>query len=144
MTTKDRTLKSNRRHYEAQVLVVPIDPDADSTLDTMTGEGLTGVLVLDDLGAVREVTTRADVVVFLLASLSTYEDKPVATIAELGRAAGNLVAALAVGIDDPTSASERAAMRHLREQVDVLVSVRAHAMAAAFLDVLRGGQRSAA
>lgn len=136
-------MKSNRRYYEAQVLVVPIGHGASTALETMKAGGLTGVIEPDDLGAVREGTTRADVVVFLLASLSAYEERYVATITELGRGAGNLVAALTIDIDDPTSASERAAMEHLREQVDVLVSVRAPRMAAEFLDVIRGGQRTA-
>lgn len=135
-------MRSNRRHYEAQVLVIPIGQDTRVPLETMKAEGLTGVQVLDDVAAVRDATNRADVAVFLLASLSTYLDDKVATIAELGRDAGNLVAALTVGIDDPTTEAERAAMRHLREQVDVLVSVRAPRMAAAFLDVIRGGQRT--
>lgn len=135
-------MRSNRRHYEAQVLVVPIGQDTSAPLETMKAEGLTGIQVLDDVPAVRDATSHADVVVFLLASLSAYSDDKVATIAELGRDAGNLVAALAVGVDDPNTEGERAAMRHLRERVDVLVSVRAPLMAAAFLDVIRGGQRT--
>lgn len=135
-------MKSNRRHYEAQVLVVPVGQDTSDPLEAMKAEGLTGIQVLDDVADLRNATVHADVVVFLLASLSGYPDGKVTTIADLGRDAGNLVAALTIGIDDPTTDGERASMRHLREQVDVLVSIRAPRMAAAFLDVIRGGRRA--
>ena len=113
-------MRSNRRHYEAQVLVVPIGQDVRVPLESMKAQGLTRIQVLDDVSTVSDAASRADIVVFLLASLSDYRADRVATIAEVGRGEGSLVAALTVGLDDPTTEGERDAMRHLREQVDVL------------------------
>lgn len=163
-------MQANRRFYEARVLVVALGDGSRRALEALETAGLTGVVALGqssdglngrprshvlepvgtrgwdnsdgDIVSLDEATARADVVVLLVTSLGPgFSEESVHRTTASGREAGNLVAALVVGVGDPESDGERAAMRCLREDVDVLVSVRAAEMAASFLDVLRGGER---
>lgn len=165
-------MQANRRFYEARVLVVTLGDGSPEILEALEAAGLTGVVALrersdaldgapgthalepvgahgwddsdGDVVSLDEATARADVVVLLVTSLGPeFSEQVVRQTTASGREAGNLVAALTVGAGDPVGDGERAAMRCLREDVDVVVSVRSAAMAASFLDVLRGGRRHA-
>lgn len=151
-----------RRSYEARVLVVPLGHEAAELAASMAGEGLEGIRVLSSLdpedaqttlvgatgwqpptpAGVPEVTTSADMVVLLGTDLADVSEEDVRLVCDAAREGGDLIAAVLVAPHNwerPTGAS---AMVTLRQEVDMLISVRSSSPVVALLDVLRGGARS--
>ncbi len=150
-----------RRSYEAKVLVVPLGEGGVATTSKLAELGLEGVQVLtepDPVAAVTEpmgvrtwqpptpasteqVTLSADMVVLVAHDLADVPEQTVREVCSAGRAGGILMAAVLVAAehwDQPAGAS---AMITLRQEVDMVVSVRGPRLLAALLDVLRGGAR---
>jgi hypothetical protein len=151
-----------RRSYEARVLVVPLGAGSARVADSLTALGVDGVRLLsgpdpvaaqtEPLGEVAweppspastaEVAESADMVVLVGTDLADVSEGAVEEVCEAARGGGALVAAVLVAPEnweDPDGAS---AMVTLRQEVDMLVSVRGPQLLAALLDVLRGGARS--
>ena len=158
-------MQSNRRYYEANVLVVPLGDSGASAFAQMTGLGLTGVRSLEtelqpDGGAgpcrvvtadgdatattLAEAVDDADVVVLLASELAEAPTGLIRGATAAARDAGDLVAAVTVGTTDTETSEAREALAVLRSEVDMLVSVRQPSLGAAFLDVVRGGRRETA
>jgi hypothetical protein len=150
-----------RQSYEARVLVVPLGAGSAKIAESLTGFGLAGVRVLSKpdpsaamttpLGesaweppspaGTSEVTESADMVVLVGTDLVEVAEPTVREVCEAARRGGGLIAAVLVdpqNWDDPDGAS---AVATLRQEVDMLVSVRGPKLLAALLDVLRGGAR---
>ena len=150
-----------RRSYEARVLVVPLGAGSAQVTDSLVGLGVDGVRVLSrpdpvaatttPLGGVAweppspaataEVAEAADMVVLVGTDLADVSEATVREVCAAARRGGDLIAAVLVdpeNWDDPDGA---AAMVTLRQEVDMLVSVRGPQLLAALLDVLRGGAR---
>ncbi|GAA1786993.1 hypothetical protein HC028_25050 [Planosporangium flavigriseum] len=163
----------NRRSYEAHVLLVPLGTDAARAQEDMVARGLDGVMTVRGvtpltgsdgaeprLGSAPLATTGwrpaadgltvarlvddADMVVLLATDLAEVPPRFCLTVAEAAQANGSLVAALVVGSGNWDTPQGNTAMAALREAVDMLVVVRGVALAAPFLDVLRGGRRKPA
>ncbi len=153
-----------RRSYEARVLLVPLGASASRLSRAMAEAGLDGIQTLtvtdqagyevcplgshgwgERLGAVdsvQEVVAEADMVVLLAANLAEVSPATCYEVARTANEHGVLIAALIVGEQWDTP-SENTAMSSLREAVDMLVVVRSLRLATPFIDVLRGGPRSA-
>ena len=150
-----------RRSYEARVLVVPLGADSAEMLVGLGDLGVDGVLILSHLdpeaaetqvlgnegwdaphpAGTVEITRSADMVVLLATDMSDVSDAAVREVCEAAREGGDLVAAVLVAPrhwDEPDGAK---AMVTLRQEVDMLISVRGPRLFAALLDVLRGGPR---
>jgi hypothetical protein len=159
-----------RRSYEARVLLVPLGPAAVAAELPMLDAGLGGVMTVRGIqpstaaqpasprlavmalgehgwrapGAdlsVELLVEDADMVVLLAADLAEVSPELCAAVAGAARADGALVAGLVVGRAGWGSPRGSTAMAALREAADMLVMVRGPQLAAAFLDVLRGGAR---
>lgn len=153
-----------RRSYEARVLVVPLGAGSARIADSLVGLGVDGVRVLSrpdpvaaattPLGEIAweppspagtgEIAEAADMVVLVGTDLVDVTEVTVREVCEAARRGGDLIAAVLVdpeNWDDPDGA---AAMVTLRQEVDMLVSVRGPKLLAALLDVLRGGARGEA
>lgn len=151
-----------RRSYEARVLVVPLDSEARELVTTLAADGVTGVQVLTmpdprsaettPLGSdawvppspagTAEIAAGADMVVLLGVDLAGVPEGLVHDVSAAAREHGDLIAAVLVAPqnwEDPRGAS---AMVTLRQEVDMLISVRGTSLVAALLDVLRGGARN--
>jgi hypothetical protein len=151
-----------RRSYEARVLVVPLGAGSAQVAASLTGLGVAGVRVLSksdpavamttSIGefaweppspaGTAEVAESADMVVLVGTDLVDVAEPTVREVCEAARRGGGLIAAVLVdpeNWDDPVGAS---AMATLRQEVDMLVSVRGPKLLAALLDVLRGGARA--
>jgi hypothetical protein len=159
-----------RRSYEARVLLVPLGPAAVAAEVPMLDAGLGGVMTVRGIqpstgahptpprlaamalgeqgwrtpGAdlsVELLVEGADMVVLLAADLAEVSPELCAAVAGAARADGALVAALVIGRASWDSPRGNTAMAALREAADMVVMVRGPQLAAAFLDVLRGGAR---
>ena len=151
-----------RRSYEARVLVVPLGAGSAELAGRLTTLGVDGVRVLTSPDPVAASTTplgdgawepptpastgqvaeSADMVVLVGTDLA---DAPVDTVREVCEAArkgGDLIAAVLVAPQNWADPAGAAAMVTLRQEVDMLVSVRGPKLLAALLDVLRGGART--
>lgn len=150
-----------RRSYEARVLVVPLGPGSAALTDGLADLGVNGVQVLtgsDPATALTkplgvsawapparattgEVAASADMIVLVGTDLTEVPEPTVREVCAAARTGGALIAAVLVSAEhwqDPAGAS---AMVTLRQEVDMLVSVRGPKLLAALLDVLRGGAR---
>jgi hypothetical protein len=154
-----------RRSYEARVLVVPLGPGSAALTDDLVDLGVAGVQVLtgSDPAAVLaqpltkplgegawvppaqasagQVAAAADMIVLVATDLTEVPEETVREVCAAAREGGDLIAAVLVSPEhwqDPVGAS---AMITLRQEVDMLVSVRGPQLLAALLDVLRGGAR---
>lgn len=150
-----------RRSYEARVLVVPLGPGSAALTDELVDLGVAGVQVLtgsDPASALTkplgegawtpptqasagQVAASADMIVLVGTDLTEVPEGIVREVCAAAREGGDLIAAVLVSPEhwqDPVGA---AAMITLRQEVDMLVSVRGPQLLAALLDVLRGGAR---
>ncbi|MFJ9389765.1 hypothetical protein ACIRON_13145 [Nocardioides sp. NPDC101246] len=153
-----------RRSYEARVLVVPLGPGSAQLVDELQTLGVEGVQILigpDPVEALTKplgegawvppasagtgaVAESADMVVLVGTDLTEVPEPVVREVCTAAREGGDLIAAVLVAPEhwqEPTGAS---AMITLRQEVDMLVSVRGPKLLAALLDVLRGGARAEA
>lgn len=151
-----------RRSYEARVLVVPLGAGSAQVAGELTALGVEGVQVLTGpdpvaalttpLGAgawappspagTSEITESADMLVLVATDLSDVSAELVAEVCGAGRRGGDLIAAVLVSPEHWEDPAGAAAMVTLRQEVDMLVSVRGPKLLAALLDVLRGGPRA--
>ncbi|WP_214366175.1 hypothetical protein [Pseudonocardia sp. H11422] len=130
-----------RTSYEARVLLAPLGGSGERAAQECTRLGLTGVVTYPGAGGnghgPAAAAEHADVVVLLAVDLGEVSAAEVALLGTTARLAGCLVAA--VVIDDGHGPLTGPGMTALREAVDMLVVVRSVALAASFLDVVRGG-----
>lgn len=153
-----------RRSYEAKVLVVPLGSSADGLTRGLVGYGLDGMQMLTRpaaTGAGTEVlgatawpvppgagtaglASEADMVVFVGGDLAEVPVDLVHEVCTAAQGAGRTTAAVLVNASRWEQAEGSTAMRRLRQDVDMVVSVQDARFAAALLDVLRGGARTAA
>lgn len=150
-----------RRSYEAKVLVIPMGSASRQLAADLAQFGLNGIRMLSTPAATRagtevlgegawsvpesagvnEIVEAADMVVLLGADLT---EVPVELVHEVGRivqAHGLLSAAVLVNASHWQQAEGSTAMIALRQNVDMVVSVQDARLAAALVDVLRGGSR---
>lgn len=150
-----------RRSYEARVLVVPLGTGSARLARDLTALGVEGVQVLtgpDPVAALTtplgagawvppspagtgEVTESADMLVLVATDLQDVPEDLVTEVCAAGRRGGDLIAAVLVSPEHWEEPAGAAAMVTLRQEVDMLVSVRGPKLLAALLDVLRGGAR---
>lgn len=150
-----------RQSYEARVLVVPLEDLATPMVLSLGGEGVEGVRALtgpDDHEAVTEalgsqawqppapastaeLARSADIVVLVGTDLATISEALVREVCGAARTDGDLVAAVLVAPQHWEEPAGATAMVTLRQEVDMLISVRSTTLVAALLDVLRGGPR---
>lgn len=156
------TLNPLRRSYEAKVLVVPLGDSADALAHGLVEYGLDGVRLLtrpaatgaatEVLGSTAwpvptgagttEVAGAADIVVFLGGDLTEVPIDLVHEVCTAALEAGRTSAAVLVNASRWEHADGSTAMRTLRRDVDMVVSVQEVKFAAALVDVLRGGARA--
>lgn len=154
-----------RRSYEAAVLLVPLDADAQTWVnghidDAMDGISVAGASVLraqqrfapapvPATGEGRAVSSpleramhEADVVVLLTLNLGAIDGEVLAQIGDAARLAGKLLGAVVVSPgarwDEP--AAHRSASA-IRESADNVVILKDDRFVLAFIEVLRGGTR---
>lgn len=163
-------MSSARRYYEANVLVAPLGASAREVVSRVEREGTTGLAELElvaatssapascrvrdvgsgwledtsDLDSLVAIADRSDVVVFLASDLDEVEPRVVPLVAGAARDAGSLVAAITIETASDGRGGASEGLARLRDQVDVLVTVRSTRFVASFLDVLRGGRRDTA
>ena len=151
-----------RRSYEARVLVVPLGAGSATLADQLAALGVDGVRVLTrtDLvdattkplgesaweppspASTGQVTESADMVVLVGTDLADVPVDTVHEVCEAARAGGDLIAGVLVAPQNWENPTGAAAMVTLRQEVDMLVTVRGPQLLAALLDVLRGGPRT--
>lgn len=151
-----------RRSYEARVLVVPLGDEAADLASSMAAQGLEGIRVLSSLdprdaqttlvgptgwqpptpAGTPEVTTSADMVVLLGTDLADVSEEDVRLVCEAARQGGDLIAAVLVAPHNWEAPTGASAMVTLRQEADMLISVRSSSPVVALLDVLRGGART--
>ncbi|TQL66961.1 hypothetical protein FB381_0832 [Nocardioides albertanoniae] len=151
-----------RRSYEARVLMVPLGAGNAALADQLVGLGVDGVRVLTGADLVDattkplgesaweppspastgQVTEAADMVVLVATDLADAPVDTVREVCEAARAGGDLIAAVLVAPQNWDTPAGAAAMVTLRQEVDMLVTVRGPKLLAALLDVLRGGPRA--
>ena len=153
-----------RRSYEARILVVPLDSRASDLVASLAADGVGGVQVLtapDERAAettplgrdawipprpagTAEITASADMVVLVGADLASVSEILVRDVCAAGREHGDLIAAVLVSPQNWDGPDGASAMVTLRQEVDMLISVRQTSLVSALLDVLRGGARGTA
>ncbi|MFE7223471.1 hypothetical protein ACFU7D_01680 [Nocardioides sp. NPDC057577] len=153
-----------RRSYEARVLVVPLGPGSAQLVDELRKLGVEGVQILtgpDPVEALTEplgegawappmpagtsaVAESADMVVLVGSDLTEVPERVVREVCTAARDGGDLIAAVLVAPEHWQEPAGASAMITLRQEVDMLVSVRGPQLLAALLDVLRGGARTEA
>ncbi|GGR44273.1 hypothetical protein J2S40_004135 [Nocardioides luteus] len=151
-----------RRSYEARVLVVPLGPGSAQLVEELLTLGVEGVQVLtgpDPVEALTEplgedawmppapastttITESADMVVLVGTDLTQVPEPVVREVCTAAREGGDLIAAVLVAPEHWEEPAGASAMVTLRQEVDMLVSVRGPELLAALLDVLRGGART--
>ncbi|HWJ65291.1 MAG TPA: hypothetical protein VNT31_01310 [Nocardioides sp.] len=151
-----------RRSYEAKVLVVPLGNSADALTRSLTDHGLNGVQMLTQpaqTGAGTEVlgesawpvpagagttglASEADMIVFVGGDLAEVPVDLVHEVCTAAKEAGRTSAAVLLNASHWEQADGSAAMKVLRQDVDMVVSVQDAKYAAALIDVLRGGARA--
>lgn len=151
-----------RRSYEARVLVVPLGAGSARLAGELAALGVDGIRILsspDPVEAVTKplgdgaweppegagtgaVTRSADMVVLIGTDLSDIPESVVREVCAAGRDGGDLLAAVLVDPQNWTDPAGASAMVTLRQEVDMVISVRGPQLLAGLLDVLRGGARS--
>lgn len=154
------TSAPKRLSYEARILVVPLGASGNSLVEAMAAGSLTNIRVVTDAGqsaasvrdihdaagtefteTVADLAASADMMILLGSNLLQVPGDFVATLAGAARANGVLLAGVLVDQQNWESEQGSAAMAVLRRELDMLVSVREVGLAAAFIDVLKGGRR---
>jgi hypothetical protein len=154
------TSAPQRLSYEARILVVPLGASGDALVQSMAADNLSNIRIVTDAGhsaafvrdihaaAGTEITetaadlaASADMMILLGADLHQVPGDFVATVAGAARANGVLLAGVLVDQQNWESEQGATAMAVLRRELDMLVSVREASLAAAFIDVLKGGRR---
>ncbi|WOP18882.1 hypothetical protein [Raineyella sp. LH-20] len=150
-----------RRSYEARVLVVPLGPGSARLAEDLVTLGVERVQVLTDPDPVAaltrplgeagwqppspagtgQVAEAADMVVLVGTDLAQVPEDVVREVCTAARVGGDLIAAVLVAPERWQEPAGASAMVTLRQEVDMLVSVRSPKLLAALLDVLRGGAR---
>lgn len=153
-----------RRSYEARVLVVPLGPGSAQLVDKLRTLGVEGVQILTGPDPVEALTKplgegawappmpagtsaiaeSADMVVLVGTDLTEVPEPVVREVCTAAREGGDLIAAVLVAPEHWQEPAGASAMITLRQEVDMLVSVRGPKLLAALLDVLRGGARAEA
>ena len=153
-----------RRSYEARVLVVPLGPGSTQLVDELRTLGVEGVRILSGPDPVEALTKplgegawtppmpagtsavaeSADMVVLVGSDLTEVPEQVVREVCTAARGGGDLIAAVLVAPEHWQEPAGASAMITLRQEVDMLVTVRGPQLLAALLDVLRGGARSEA
>ncbi|MFD7073282.1 hypothetical protein ACFV9G_03640 [Nocardioides sp. NPDC059952] len=153
-----------RRSYEARVLVVPLGPGSAQLVDELRKLGVEGVQILTGPDPVEALTKplgegawappmpagtsavaeSADMVVLVGSDLTEVPERVVREVCTAAREGGDLIAAVLVAPEHWQEPAGASAMITLRQEVDMLVSVRGPQLLAALLDVLRGGARAEA
>ncbi|MEV0111004.1 hypothetical protein AB0H42_32415 [Nocardia sp. NPDC050799] len=151
-----------RRSYEARVLVVPLGAGSALLTADLAAFGVDGIRVLSNPDPVRalteplgsgvweppapagtgEVTRSADMVVLIGTDLSDVPESTVREVCAAGREGGDLLAAVLVDPQNWADPAGASAMVTLRQEVDMVISVRGPRLLAGLLDVLRGGARA--
>lgn len=136
-----------RRSYEADVLLVPLDPTARATVTALRGE-LPGITIPDDrlpADTLRQRATGADVITLLVRDLAAVDHDSVAALGAAARAGGTLLGAVVVtpGLAW-NGAAEDASAAVVREHADTVVVVPDMPPVLHLLQVLRGGTRDTA
>lgn len=151
-----------RRSYEARVLVVPLGPGSAQLVEELSVLGVEGVQILTGPDPVEALTkplgegawappmpagtsavaASADMVVLVGTDLTEVPEPVVREVCTAAREGGDLIAAVLVAPEHWQEPAGAAAMVTLRQEVDMLVSVRGPKLLAALLDVLRGGARA--
>jgi hypothetical protein len=158
------TISWTRRSYEATVLLIPLDAEARTWIDTQGATALEGITVADAGLLARQDAFRpqpvpatgegtatsspidlaidddADVVVVLCRDLAAVDVQTVMSIGDAARVAGTLLGAVLITPDARWSghAAQRGATA-IREAADNVILLKDSALALAFLHVLRGG-----
>ena len=154
------TSAPKRLSYEARILVVPLGASGHSLVEAMAAGSLTNIRVVTDAGqsaasvrdihdaagteiteTVADLAASADMMILLGSDLPQVPVGFVATVARAARANGVLLAGVLVDQQNWEAAEGADAMAVLRRELDMLVSVREVGLAAAFIDVLKGGHR---
>lgn len=151
-----------RRSYEARVLVVPLGPGSAQLVDELRTLGVEGVQILTGPDPVEALTKplgegawappmpagtsavaeSADMIVLVGSDLTEVPEQVVREVCTAAREGGDLIAAVLVAPEHWQEPAGASAMITLRQEVDMLVSVRGPQLLAALLDVLRGGARA--
>ncbi|MGW2340518.1 hypothetical protein [Streptomyces sp. NPDC001661] len=138
------TFPWTRRSYEADVLLVPLDPTARASLTALRDE-LPGITVAEDrppTDVLPRDVERADVITLLVRDLAAVDHATVVRLGEAARAAGTLLGAVVVTPDLGWSGDqENAAAAVVREHADTVVVVPDMPPVLHLLQVLRGGSR---
>ncbi|WAP53815.1 hypothetical protein [Streptomyces sp. S465] len=135
-----------RRSYEADVLLVPLDPAARTSAAALIDQ-LPGITVADGapLADEQEYLERADVITLLVRDLAAVDHDTVIRLGHAARDTGTLLGAVVV---TPclawSGADEDAAAAVVREYADTVVIVRDMPPVLHLLQVLRGGSRDVA
>ncbi|MFI8992962.1 hypothetical protein [Streptomyces sp. NPDC053542] len=135
-----------RRSYEADVLLVPLDPTARAAVTALPDE-LPGITVpgASPLVDSRQHVEHADVITLLIHDLAAIDHDAVVRLGEAARATGTLLGAVVVTPDLGWSgADEDAAAAVVRDHADTVVIVPDMPPVLHLLQVLRGGTRDTA
>jgi hypothetical protein len=154
------TSAPKRLSYEARILVVPLGGSGHSLVEAMAAGSLTNIRIVTDAGqsaasvrdihagagteiteTVADLAASADMMILLGSDLPQVPAGFVATLARAARAHGVLLAGVLVDQQNWEATEGAEAMAVLRRELDMLVSVREVGLAAAFIDVLKGGRR---
>ncbi|EID80514.1 MULTISPECIES: hypothetical protein [Rhodococcus] len=149
-----------RLSYAARILLVPLGESGHRVVEQMAAKGLTEVQVVTehapsevavrDINAdtttmrrIDELATESDMVILIGSVLPQVPVGFATTMAEAARQSGNLLAGVLVDQQDWDSQRGAEAMAVLRMELDMLVSITQVDLATAFVDVLKGGYRTA-
>ncbi|MEB8338320.1 hypothetical protein [Streptomyces endophyticus] len=136
-----------RRSYEADVLLVPLDPTARASLSALRDE-LPGITVAEErppADVLPQDVERADVITLLVRDLAAVDHATVARFGEAAHATGTLLGAVVVTPGLAWSGGkENAAAAMVREHADTVVVVPDMPPVLHLLQVLRGGSRDTA
>jgi hypothetical protein len=154
------TSTPTRLSYEARILVVPLGASGDALVRSAAAGNLTNIRIVADAGqsaasvrdiqaaagtniteTVADLAASADMMILLGSDLTQVPSVFVATVAKAARANGVLLAGVLVDQQNWDSARGAYSLTVLRRELDMLVSVREAGLAAAFIDVLKGGRR---
>ena len=135
---------SKRQTYQARLLVVELDA-VDRAWLAIDVPGITLVGPLVSSGQLATAVIEADMVVLLAEDLAAVSEALVIaasrTAAEHGRATAAVITALDLAW---TGEAARRTMATIRDEVDTVLILEDVRLAAAFVDVLRGGRREPA
>ncbi|WP_186301187.1 hypothetical protein [Rhodococcus sp. WB9] len=149
-----------RLSYVARIVLVPLGESGRRLVDQMAAAGLTEVRVVTEhapnevavrdinadtttMRCIDELATESDMVILIGSVLPQVPVGFATTMAEAARQSGNLLAGVLVDQQDWDSQQGAEAMAVLRMELDMLVSITQVDLATAFVDVLKGGYRTA-